>query len=236
VLKVVLESEDDPPANLYLDAGEVRRITALEPKVISITGRFRPARRAVEHFIEQSFARAYGSKIQTHYPTLMSVRDASGDILAAAGFRSADKEDLFLEQYLSVPIEQAIGDAAGSPPERAKIAEIGSLASRGKGAAAVLFIVLAAYLRQGGFEYATATATGVLRRTFSMFGFEMQELGRASTDRLRDGPADWGSYYATDPKVIAGAIAPCFERLERFLPADHNAAFGKLFPRLHHRV
>ncbi|MCB2109038.1 MAG: thermostable hemolysin, partial [Rhodobacteraceae bacterium] len=163
------------------------------------------------------------------------VHDAAGEILAAVGFRSASEEPLFLEQYLALPVEQELAAARVINIDREQIVEIGSLASQGKGASIFLFVVLAAYLRQRGFAYACATATGVLRRTFTMFGFDVVELAHASGDRLSDHGDSWGKYYETDPRVIAGGIAGCYAQLERFVPTAQNSEFGRLIPRLHYR-
>lgn len=235
-MKVLFQGEQENSAPLFLDASQIRRLTNLEPTVISITERFRPAREKVERFIEGVYAQTYGTQLIRHYPTLMSVHDATGDILGAVGFRAAAVEPLFLEQYLDVPIEEAMRRAGIANAERRFVVEIGSLASRGKGASIFLFIVLAAYLRQQGFEYASATATGVLRRTFGMLGFDVKELAHASRAQLADRTETWGSYYETDPRVIAGAISGCFAQLEKFVPAAQNTEFGRLVPRLHYRI
>ncbi|MGE3335306.1 MAG: thermostable hemolysin [Rhodospirillaceae bacterium] len=232
---MLLQSDCAPDAPLYLDSSQIRRLTKLEPSLISITHKFQPARLKVERFMEERYAEAYGTRLAGHYPTLMSVHDGAGAILAAVGFRSAGEEPLFLEQYLDTPIEAALVAHGLAGVDRGAIVEIGSLTSNGRGASIFLFIVLAAYLRQRGFSIACATATGVLRRTFGMLGLAVVDLAPARAEKLSDNAASWGSYYETDPRVIAGTISDCFETLERFVPADRNPEFGRLFPRLHYR-
>jgi len=76
----------------------------------------------VEAFVEATYARAYGSRISAHYPTLMSVQDHTGRIYAVVGFRFARESALFLEQYLDQPVETAIAAARGDAPAAAAAA------------------------------------------------------------------------------------------------------------------
>ena len=99
MLKLSLHENDLNTANLYLHPHRVKKVSRLVPAVIDITGRFEPDRSRVEQFIKDVYARSYGADINIDYPTLMSVRDEHGTILAAVGFRYAAQESLFLEQY-----------------------------------------------------------------------------------------------------------------------------------------
>ena len=86
-----------------------RERRTLFPKIIRFDDPSQAERRRVERFIEAAYADAYGSRIPAHYPTLMSVQDESGAIYAAVGFRPAAEERLFLEQYLTAPVEKVLG-------------------------------------------------------------------------------------------------------------------------------
>jgi hypothetical protein len=200
----------------------------LAPKSIAITGRGHGKRAAAEGVIERAYARAYGSSTSCSYPTLMSVFGADNEVLATVGFRPAQFEPLFLEQYLQRPVDLVLSDVAGIRITRDQIVEIGSLASIGKGASIFLFVALAAYLKRRGFSYAVVTATDALRKTFDFLGFEAIELADADPAAVVDGAA-WGSYYAHQPKVLAGTIAAGVARVERFLPPEHNRSLDKLF-------
>ena len=216
---------------LYLDADRIRNLTRLVPAFISITSPFDHARPGVEGLIEETYRRAYGSRISKHYPSLMSVHDEDERTLAAVGFRSAADGSLFLEQYLDEPVEHALSAVTKEDVCRDEIIEIGSLASAGRGASVFLFVALAAYLKELGFRFATVTATDSLRRAFEFFGFEPITLGAADCAALADSGASWGSYYAHNPQVMAGAIAPCFSKLEQFLPAERNCGLPHLLTR-----
>lgn len=196
-----------------------RRRPSLSSKVIHFDDPCRVERRRVEAFIEDAYARAYGSRIGAHYPTLMSVQDESGKIYAVVGFRLAGAEPLFLEQYLDVGIETALSDAQTTPVARSEIVEIGNLASNGRGATIFLFADLSKHLRRLGATFAVATATAELRGIFQRAGLQAFSLTAADPARLADHGADWGDYYRADPVVLAGSIASAFEPLDRMVGA-----------------
>ena len=103
-------------------------------------------RMPVERFIEDQFLDRFGSVISEHYPTLLSLQNEAGGVLATLGLRSAAGEPLFLEHYFDEPIEHVIGQTLGVLPARTDILEIGSLASVGRGASARLVAAAAVYL------------------------------------------------------------------------------------------
>lgn len=208
----------------------LQRLPPLSSKVIHIDDPHRDERRRVEAFVEDTYARTYGGQVSRHYPTLMSVQDAAGRIYAVVGFRLAGDSELFLEQYLDAPVEHAIAEACRAPSGRERIAEIGNLASDGRGATVFLFMALAAHLRALGCDYAVATATRALRGIFAKAGFPTTELGRAKPERLPDGGAAWGSYYETDPVVLAGSIGAALPPLQSFAA---GARTERLRSRLH---
>lgn len=173
----------------------------------------------MERFIEDAYAEAYGSRIQAHYPTLMSVQDEAGVIYAVVGFRHASEERLFLEQYLDAPVEVVMGQAIGTPVERGHVVEIGGLASSGQGATVFLFAAMAHHLQGEGLRFAVATATEELRRIFSRAGLGALQLAKADPRRLEDGGGAWGAYYQADPVVLAGCISTATGPLDHFAEA-----------------
>lgn len=215
-----------------LPASRLRRLPTLSPKVIHISDPHCQERRRVEAFVEEVYAKAYGGKIISHYPTLMSVQDADGRIFAVVGFRLAAEENLFLEQYLDHPVETEICRRTGSITPRSQVVEIGNLASDGRGATVVLFLALAEHLRAQRLDYAVATATSELRGIFGRAGFATVELAQADRGRLPDAGAAWGSYYQQAPVVLAGSISAACPPLKTFAS---GAAKPALRSRLHYR-
>lgn len=220
MLEVTMMNDGARVGSLCFDADRVRRFTAIEPKVISIHQHFRPERERVEAYIEATYAQAFSSRIRAHYPTLMSVQDAKGEIHAAVGFRLGREGPLFLERYLDAPIEAVLG------VDREGVAEIGSLASASAGASLFLFMALAGHLNQLDCDHAVATATRQLRRTFGRVGFPTRRLATADPARLGAEARDWGGYYERDPEVLAGAIAPALPPLAQLLMAQPPAIEG----------
>ncbi|PTS87058.1 hypothetical protein DBR41_25940 [Pseudomonas sp. HMWF010] len=231
MLEVMMLDDGAMRGSLRFDADRVRRFTSVEPRVISIHHLMQPERRRVEAYIERAYAQAFNGKIRRHYPTLMSVQDAAGQIHGAVGFRQAASGALFLEQYLDEPIEAAIDRKSGETVCRSSVAEIGSLASESAGASLFLFLALARHLHHKGCTHAAATATRQLRRSFARVGFATETLTRADAGRLGEGAADWGGYYQRDPEVMVGAIAPALPALAQMLMAEPPAV-----PDIHSRL
>ena len=233
MLEIAFNSDEQVRGTLFMDRERVASLTRLVPSRIALTSRSLSDRGRVEAFIEDVYARSYRSLIAQHYPTLMSVQDDLGQVIAAIGLRRADEGALFLENYFEQPVEKIAETATGRLIRREEIVEIGNLASAGRGASVFLFVTLAAYLRQQNLAYAVVTATKSLRRSFALFGFEFVELGSADPSVLPDSGVSWGSYYKNDPKVLVGAILPAFSRLEPYLPIAQNSDLDRLFARLH---
>lgn len=196
------------------------------PAVVSILPAFAKEREAVEKFITDIYAQTYDAKIGVHYPTLMSVQDENGKILAALGFRNASEESLFLEQYLTHPIDEILDTP------RPSITEIGNLASAGGGASLFLFAALSAYLHDKKQSHAVITGTQYIEGRLRTLGLKPTRLAKADPSLLLQSGENWGSYYNTDPYVMAGQVARGYKRLQKALGATYTP---KLFPRLHYK-
>ncbi|HEY0900854.1 MAG TPA: thermostable hemolysin [Micavibrio sp.] len=216
-------------ANLSFSKDRLLSHLKARPSVISIVPVFSKDREAVEQFIKDIFARAYGARIEVHYPILMSVRDEQGKILAATGFRPATTAPLFLEQYLNAPIETVL------QTPRSQIVEIGNLASDGGGASSYLFVALAAYLHNKGYTQAVITSTDFLERRFHQMGLRPQRHAKADPSLLLTDGENWGTYYDTQPHVISGSVAQGYIRLQRQLGAEYTDCRPRLLPRLHYK-
>ncbi|GAB1394544.1 hypothetical protein MASR1M60_27080 [Rhodocyclaceae bacterium] len=133
--------------------------------------------------------------------------------VAAAGWRSAANTKLFLESYLDRPIEQAMDERAAQPAERSRIAEVGHLAAEKNGGSLHVILALAAHLHRQGYEWVVFTATRELVGMFARLGLPLLALAKADPGRLGAAACDWGSYYATEPVIVAGRIRLAMERL-----------------------
>lgn len=145
------------------------------------------------------------------------VQARSRQLMAALAVRCAGDETLFLETYLDVPVETAVGRAFGRPVGRSAIVEIGCLAASPTPAMLTLWNEAAVRL-SGRHSIAVATLTAPLRRMFARVGLPIVELAPADPARLHDGARDaWGRYYDTRPIVCAGDIAAGSAALKAFV-------------------
>ncbi|MCC6918577.1 MAG: thermostable hemolysin [Alphaproteobacteria bacterium] len=164
-------------------------------------------RAAAETLIERLYARCYGARLSAHYPNLISVHASDGSALAAAGVRDASDGGLFLESYLTEPVEAALARLGAGDVPRHAIVEIGNLASRSRPASIRLFHRVAEHLEHMEYRYAVVTATRGLRGLIRDLGLATFEIAPALPERLPDRGRSWGRYYDAEPVVIAGQIA-----------------------------
>lgn len=173
-----------------------------------------PRREEVEAFIRDVFRAHFGAAVRGFAPMLVGLRDHSGTLVAAAGYRAADAGPLFLERYLDAPIEQRLPAAQGASVARQRIAEVGHLASTRAGEGRRLIALMAPLLAQEGFDWIVSTLTQELRQLFVRLGVAPLALGVADPDKLGDQAMDWGSYYDHRPLVQAGQLRLALQALQ----------------------
>ena len=116
---------------------------------LRVVGRTDPGREALESFVRRGFRETHGATVRSFMPMLIGLYDATGSVVGVAGYRSAELEPLYLEQYLSEPIERAIArQRPGLLVFRAEVAEIGNFVCRDGEAAQAMVAVLAGLLRR----------------------------------------------------------------------------------------
>ncbi len=161
----------------------------------------------LEAFIQEGFQRKHGAAVRSFMPVLLGLRDPHGRIIGAAGYRPAAREHLYLEQYLSEPIESTIARRhPGTATARADVAEIGNFACRDCATAMVMVGVLAEFLLDQRHRWVVFTATRTVRGIMRHLGLGLSELGRADKSRVVVTSDDWGAYYSTDPRVMLGFV------------------------------
>lgn len=169
-------------------------------------------RARIEAFIRQRFFDKYQAQIPSIAPNLLWLH-RGGQTVAATGWRSADHEALFLESYLSQPIEQALARLSGRPVQRQRIVEVGHLVAAKPGGSVHVICTLARHLDPLGYEWVVFTATRELLGIFARLGLPLMALAAADPARLGDAAQAWGCYYDTQPVVVAGRIRQALERL-----------------------
>jgi len=179
---------------------------------LRIHGYASPQRRAVQHFIQQVYDRRFGAEV-THWAPVLVTLERDDDILAAAGYRQGEQR-LFLESYLSLPIERMLSEYAGRPVARDRIVEVGHFAARRPEHARQLMVMLARHLHHLGHEWVVSTVTLELRLLLRRMGLEPAVLAQADPARLGADAIRWGNYYSHRPKVVASHIPGALRLLE----------------------
>jgi hypothetical protein len=168
-------------------------------------------RAEIEGYIRDVYRRRYGADVEAFAPVLVALRDAGDAIVAAAGYRPADRGALFLERYLPAPVETLLAPA----PPRAQIVEVGHLAATRAGEGRRLIVILGPHLAAQGFRWVVGTLTQELRSLFLRLGVAPLTLGIADPARLGAEAAQWGSYYDHRPVVLAGQIQQALQLFAR---------------------
>lgn len=200
-----LDAASSPPERLQAGQGEAARLTVHQPDSAG--------REQIEQFIHRVYKKSYGASVQSYAPVLLSLADESGRITAAAGYRIASTGPLFLENYLSQPIESLIRTHASVP--RGRIVEVGHLSSEQSGAGRRLIKLIGWHLADLGLQWVSSTLTQELQHFFVRLGIAPVALGAADPARLGPDAQLWGSYYDHHPVVVAGRIDLALNRLAR---------------------
>ena len=175
-----------------------------------IVGLDHPRRAETERFIGERFAAVHEAHITSFMTQLIVLTDAHGIIKSAIGIRDARNTQLFLEHYLDVPVEKAIGEYTDKYQQqvtRQQIVEVGNLASVDRNASRRLFEFLALHLIQSGYQWVVFTGCTSLRHVFKRMQLELISLGNADQLRLPQELGSWGRYYDNNPQVMAGQLS-----------------------------
>jgi hypothetical protein len=178
-------------------------------------------RTEAEAFVRERFLRTHGAHIATFMPTLLLLMDARDELCAAAGFRCAALEPLFLERYLARPIEQTLASQVGARARRAEIFEIGNFAAIDSRRAKMLMSYMPAWFLARAARWIVFTATASIRGILCAMGGRCTELAAADGARVAGGQDEWGRYYSTDPRVMAGYL-PSARRVPALWRSHHG--------------
>lgn len=182
-----------------------------------------PRRRELECYVQQAFALKHAAQVRSFMPMLLALQGRGGRVCGVTGYRQAAADDLFLERYLDRPVQHAITIAAasGERVDRSQIVEVGNLASLSCRAAVHLVALLPQHLLQQGRRWVVFTATQGVRDILQRFGAPLYELAPARAECVSGLGDDWGSYYRTDPRVMAGYL-PDGLKLAGFSATAHS--------------
>ena len=179
-----------------------------------------PGRACVEAYIHRQFSSCFGANVKQFMPYILTL-EKKGAISAAIGFRLAEKHTLFLEQYLTKPVEQMVSETISAPVKRTSIVEIGNLAASRPGQTKQLFMLLALLLESMGYAWVVCNTTPQIRNTFKRMGFEYLTLQRTSSRSLQQDANLWGSYYSHDPRLCLGSLGSLSCAAQKILTLSH---------------
>ncbi len=187
-----------------------------EKIIIEIQNQASESRAETEAFLAGRFQRYYQAELKSFMPNLLCLRDESGKILAALGFKVADESPLFLENYLSASIESCLTQATGELQQRSRIVEVGNLAAVSAGGNRWLITALTAFLKGEGADWVVFTAQRPLLNSFKNLGIDITELAEAKPDFMTaEERSSWGRYYEGNPLVSFGNVQNGFEVLRQ---------------------
>lgn len=181
------------------------QIALCDRLVTQIHGNNDPDNEIVKSFIKYQFFKKYSAAINSFMPNLVSIVNRKGDLKAAVGYRSAKQHSLFLEQYISSPVEQYLSAQEGHEINRSQIVEVGNLACVAPGYARIAIIKLTQMLHSAGYEWVVFTLTKELANSFKRLNLSPQYLVTAKSEKVNNND-NWGSYYDTSPTVMYGNI------------------------------
>ena len=180
-----------------------------------------PLRPAVSRFIRATYLLNYDARLLNLPNTIIGLVDNRNKIHAAAGLRDAS-EPFFSEHYLDLPIETLLSEISRRRVERESVVEVSCLASRAPALSAHFMRDLVFYGEELGYDWAFFTATSRLEKVLRRMRLPLLNIGAASVDRVPS-PETWGSYYETDPRVLAFGREHLKPFLERWLgPATYH--------------
>lgn len=212
-----------------MSSGQFNAITPIPVPVhtcrLDLLGSAHPARPALTAYIHEQFARHYAANVKSFMPWLVGLYEDQ-QIAAAAGFRFARHEPLYLEQYLDEPIEAAIMHIPGMQVARTEIAEIGNLAGTSRRCVRELFVALACLMQAAGIKVVTCTANPAVRAVFREMKMPFKPVCTAAPSRLGKAVKQWGSYYSRTCIIMAGNMDDIINAMSLHYPET----FGRAVP------
>jgi len=159
-------------------------------------------RNDIEAFIRKGFYNTYQAKVSISTPHLLAL--SNGNYKAALGIRNGH-DDLFIEQYLSTPIEQQ-SIFGLNKVKREDIVELSHLFSNAKRFTIPLFMVTAVSLFCLNYKYLVFSGTQQVIDLITHSGVPTTFISNAEQHKIQNSTDDWGSYYSTNPKIIAVSL------------------------------
>lgn len=172
-----------------------------------------PNRTEVERYIARRFLAGHGARVSQFFPNLLALRDHSGKLIGAVGYRAGSEGPLFLERYLDQSVERTLERRAGVRLPRAAVVEVGNMMANTAGDTRLLICLMTHRLFLEGFAWLVLTASRTLQDSFRQLGLLPLWLANADPLRLGDTAKHWGRYFEDSPQVVAEPLSVGYRRL-----------------------
>ncbi len=169
----------------------------------------------VEQHIHTQFQAVYGAQVSEFLPFLFTTQSEKGFTSMVGCQPAATKDPLFLEAYLSHPVEHCLNAMFDEDVQRKDIIEVGNLVAGKLGASRLLFVLLAAIMDKAGYRWVVFTATEQVRQIMDKLHLQPHFLTEATAADLGDKGGDWGQYYVSHPHVVVGDLAEAMTTLRQ---------------------
>lgn len=186
-----------------------------------------PQRHEVESLIRQRYRDNFNAQLRS-FPERLIALTHEQHLVAACSVQLADRQPLFSQVYLQRSLQHYVVNSHPLP-DNAQLAEVGSMAAAAAAYLPELFCAVVKLLRPLGRTAVLFTATQALQKYFRRMGITLTQLECATPDVLE--PAErgrWGSYYAHQPKVLAGWLE------QGYVFEQHQVDSLDLTTRVHH--
>lgn len=170
-----------------------------------------PAQQEAREHIQSVYSACYGARIERFAPRLVTARNQQGDIVCAAGVRTA-QDGFFSDSYIDGGFANALHFPDGAPVPLSQVMEVVSVASTTPFPVLGVLDFLLGWGRENGMRCGVFTVTSKLRRLIDRTGIDYTAICRADPARIENAES-WGSYYKQDPWVCAsteGRFDPVF--------------------------
>jgi hypothetical protein len=183
-------------------------------------------REEISTFIRDGYKKAFDADISVTMPALLYIEEKN--LKAALGMRGG-KETFFVQQYLDKPVIECV---KGHLPEVAveQLVEIGSLYSNSNRFTIPLFMVTAVTAYLLGKKALILCGTEHVLDLLTKSGVKFYKLADAKESHLQPSLDDWGTYYQTNPQVVAVSVDAVMALIEG------NKFYKKLFNRLAEKI
>lgn len=156
-------------------------------------------RAEIEAFIKAGYKKSFNADISVTMPNLLYIEDNA--LKAALGMRGFDQE-FFIQQYLDLPVTDYL-QIENEKVKAEQLVEIGSLYSNSNRFTIPLFMVTAVTSFLLGKHFLLLCGTEHVLDLLAKSDVAYQKLANADATKLTNKSDDWGSYYLTNPQVVA---------------------------------